>query len=209
MAGTHLLAVQGGALGHVLTRRRPIRTLADLADLRLRAPDEIVPVLRALGANPVTMPMGEVYSGLSKGSIDGVIAPADTMQSLHFNEVAPYFSELSFPRGAYPARAISNRAWRRLSPDLQRVLDQSKPFWQAALSASVEKSVAAGLNFAQSHGEHMIPADPAAQRALDALFASRNSALVGQLGSDAPYAAPMYAAAQRAVGELRAGRPPC
>ena len=39
------------------------------------------------------MPMGEVYSALAKGVIDGVVAPADTLRSLHFAEVAHYFTD--------------------------------------------------------------------------------------------------------------------
>ena len=48
------------------------------------------------------MPMGEVYSALAKGVIDGVIAPADTFKSLHFAEVAHYFTAL--PSRAAPIR---------------------------------------------------------------------------------------------------------
>ncbi len=66
-----------------------------------------------LGADPVNMPMGEVYSALAKGVIDGVVAPADTIKSLHFAEVARHFTTIRFSRGAYPARAMSDA---RLGP---------------------------------------------------------------------------------------------
>ena len=67
-------------------------------------------MLRHFGADPVEMPMGEVYSALAKGVLDGVIAPADTLKSLHFAEVAQYFNTLSVPRGAYAARAMGDAA---------------------------------------------------------------------------------------------------
>ena len=87
--------------------------------MRIRAPTELLPVLRELGVDPVNMPMGEVYSALAKGVIDGVIAPDDTFKSLHFAEVAHYFAALTVPRGAYPARAMGVSRWRRLT-DAQR-----------------------------------------------------------------------------------------
>ena len=58
------------------------------------------------------MPMGEVYSALAKGVLDGVIAPTDTLKSLHFGDVAHYFTALKVPRGAYPARAMGQRPLR-------------------------------------------------------------------------------------------------
>ncbi len=88
---------------------------------RLRAQSDAVDVLRALGADPVNMPMAEVYSAMAKGVIDGVVAPADTIRSLHFSEVGRYFTGVQFPRGAYPARAISSARFSQLPPHIQRL----------------------------------------------------------------------------------------
>ncbi len=63
------------------------------------------------------MPMGEVYSAMTKGVIDGVVAPADTFRAMHFAEIASHFNTLAVPRGAYPARAMSAARWNRLRPD--------------------------------------------------------------------------------------------
>ncbi len=209
LAGTHLLAVQGGAQGHVLTRTRPIHTLADLRGLRIRVPSELVPDMRALGADPVTMAMGEVYSALSKGSIDGVVAPADTMLSLHFSEVAPYFSGLAFPRGAYPARAISDRSWNRLPHDLQQLLADSQPVWEQALATSVTQAAQTGYAFGLAHGETMLPSDPTAQHDLLALYDRENRLLVARKDASQPYASAMYDAAHQAIDRLLAGAQPC
>ena len=51
--------------------------------MRIRVPTELLNVMRDLGADPVNMPMGEVYSALAKGVIDGLVAPTDTFKSLH------------------------------------------------------------------------------------------------------------------------------
>ncbi len=88
--------VQGGNLPGIVTRDRAIRTLDDLRGLRLRAPSEVLAVLKDLGADPIDMPMGEVYSALAKGVLDGVVAPPDTLKSLHFAEVAKYSTRSKF-----------------------------------------------------------------------------------------------------------------
>ena len=131
--GLHVLAVQGGLLPGIVTSDKPVRNLADLRGLRIRAPSELLAVLRELGADPVNMPMGEVYSAMAKGVIDGVIAPIDTFQTLHFDEVGNHYATLSVPRGAYPSRAIGEAAWRRLTPAQRHLLDRSRSVWAIAL----------------------------------------------------------------------------
>jgi TRAP-type C4-dicarboxylate transport system substrate-binding protein len=189
MAGVRVLAVQGGNLPHVLTRTRPVRSLDDLRGLRLRAPSELVPVLRTLGVDVVTMPMGEVYSAISKGVIDGVVAPGDAIKSLHFNEVARHMTMLQVPRGAYPGRAISEPRWRSLPPDLQAVLERSTPVWEAAMAKEIGKSEAVGLAFGKAHGVEFIAFDPAEQARFDAAYdaaALANARELGRYGIDGP-----------------------
>ena len=170
LEGVRVLAVQGGSLPHVLTRERPVRSLDDLRGMRLRAPTELVPVLQELGVDVVTMPMGEVYSALSKGVIDGVVAPSDTLRALHFNEVARYMTLLQVPRGGYPGRAISEQRWRTLAPELQAVLVRSTPVWEAAMAREIRKAEAAGAAFGRSHGVAFIELPAAEQARFDAIY---------------------------------------
>lgn len=156
LKGLHVLAAQGGNFPGVLTRSRPVRSLADFKGLRLRAQVDSIEMLRALGADPVTMPMSEVYSALAKGVIDGVVAPADAIKSQHFAEVAHHFTTLRISRGAYPARAISDTAWKRLPPDLQDLLARSKPVWEAALNRRLIKAEADGFDYARRENVEVI-----------------------------------------------------
>ncbi|MBC2651572.1 TRAP transporter substrate-binding protein DctP [Novosphingobium flavum] len=199
LKGLHVLAAQGGNFPGVLTRNRPVHSLADLKGLRLRAQSDAIDVLRALGADPVNMPMGEVYSALAKGVIDGVVAPADTIKSLHFAEVAHHFTSLRFSRGAYPARAMSDRAWQRLSPAQQRLLAESRRVWEAALAKEVLKAEAAGVAYASGHGVEMIPFPAGEQARLDTLynrFALDQAQRLSAVGIDG---VPVFREAQRLI----------
>jgi TRAP-type C4-dicarboxylate transport system substrate-binding protein len=176
--GLKVLAVQGGTLPGIVTRSRPIHTLADLRGLRLRAPSELLPVLRDLGVDPVNMPMGEVYSAMAKGVIDGVIAPADTFRSLHFAEVAHHYTALAVPRGAYPARVISLRRWNALPADVRQILDQSTAVWEGALSRETAMAAEQGLDAARKGHVTVLPISPADQARFDAAYlkdAARNA----------------------------------
>jgi len=206
--GLHILAVQGGNFPGVLTRSRPVRSLADFKGLRLRAPSEVVDVLRDLGADPVNMPMGEVYSALAKGVIDGVVAPADTIKSLHFSEIAKHFTAVKFSRGAYPARAMSDDAWRRLPPDLQQILVRNKPSWEAALSRQLEAAEAEGVVFGRKNGVDFLALPPAEQARFDALYnkdAKIQAERLKQLGMDGT---PVFETAQGLIRSGAAARCP-
>jgi TRAP-type transport system periplasmic protein len=170
LRGLRVLAVQGGSLPGVFTRERAVRSLDDLRGLRLRAPSELLGVLKTLGADPVHLPMSEVYSALAKGVIDGVIAPSDTLKALHFAEVGHYFSQLAIPRGAYPARAIALRALRRLPPDLQQLLSASSGFWEAALARELELAARSGSEFGRAHGVSFLSMPAAEQLRFDVAY---------------------------------------
>jgi len=170
LSGLHVLAIQGGSLPGLLTRTRPVLTLEDLHWLRIRAPTELLGVLRDLGADPVDMPMGEVYSALAKGVLDGVVAPPDTLKSLHFAEVAKYFSKLEIPRGAYPARAMGERRWQALTPRDRAILEASSSVWQAAIARQTQAAVAAGAVFGQDHGVQFFPIAAVEQQRFNALY---------------------------------------
>ncbi len=165
-----VLAVQGGNLPGFVTRDRPVRTLDDLKGLRLRAPSELLAVLKDLGADPVDMPMGEVYSALSKGVIDGVVAPADTLKSLHFGEVAKYFTEMEIPRGAYAARAMGMRRWHELEPWLRDLLSRSTAVWEHALASDLVAANEAGYIAGRKQGVTFLDISPAERARFEALY---------------------------------------
>jgi len=186
LAGLKVLAVQGGLLPGLLTRNKRVTSLEDMRGMRIRAPTELLPVLRNLGADPVNMPMGEVYSSLAKGVIDGVIAPTDTFQALHLVDVAEHYYELRVPRGAYPARAMGEKRWNSLEPWQRDLLTRSTAAWEAALADEIRASEAVG-RAAGAGRIAMSPASVEDQRAFDALYlrdAETNARALSRFGID-------------------------
>ena len=187
LEGLVVLAVQGGNLPGILTRNRRVQTLDDLAGLRLRAPAELLPVLKHFGADPVEMPMGEVYSALAKGVLDGVVAPKDTLKSLHFAEVAHYLNTLNIPRGAYAARAMGERRWRKLSDTQRAILEQSVAVWEHALESELRAAEISGEAVGREHG--VVYTDPApadVKRFLEGYdrFAAHSAEMLTRFGID-------------------------
>lgn len=170
LRGLKVLAVQGGLLPGVVTRHKPVRTLEDLRGLRLRAPTELLRVLERLGVDAVNMPMGQVYSAMAKGVIDGVVAPPDTFAALHFAEIAGHYAELAVPRGAYPARAMNIERWNRLEPAQRAVLEEAVPVWEAALAEENRAAAERGLAEARKRNVRFTEISPADQERFDRLY---------------------------------------
>ena len=200
LEGLKILAVQGGGLPGIVTTDKPIHTLADLQGLRIRAPTELLGVLKELGADPVNMPMGEVYSALAKGVLDGVVAPTDTFRALHFAEVASHFVTMHIPRGAYPARAMAMERWNELSAEHQQVLEEGVAVWEMALEQENEKALAEGLLLAQQEGISFTTLPPDDQQRFDALYlslAERNAQSLSRYGIDGTE---VFALSRQSVG---------
>jgi len=187
LEGLVVLAVQGGNLPGIITRERAIHRLADLRGMRIRAPTELLPVLRELGVDPVNMPMGDVYSALAKGVIDGVVAPEDTFRALHFAEVAHFYLGMQVPRGAYPARAMGAKRWARLTPQHQAVLQEGVAEWEQALADENRIALSAGRELAQKTGVVFTSLPPEDQALFDRIYqqeADRNAALLDRYDID-------------------------
>lgn len=198
--GLQVLAVQGGSLPGIITRDRRLVSLQDLRGMRIRVPTELLPVMRDLGADPVNMPMGEVYSALAKGVIDGVVAPPDTFKSLHLAEVAHHYAQLGIPRGAYPARAMGQRRWLSLTPAQRAVLTAGIAVWEEALADENERALEAGRELAKEKGVVVTQIGAADQLRFDAMYrkeAGRNAALLSRYGIQG---GPALARAQSSIG---------
>jgi TRAP-type C4-dicarboxylate transport system substrate-binding protein len=210
MDGLVVLAVQGGSLPGIVTRDRPVRHLGDLRGMRIRAPTELLSVLRELGADPVNMPMGEVYSAMAKGVLDGVVAPADTLRALHFAEIARYFTTLEVPRGAYPARAMGAERWARLPEDVRAVLRDGTRVWEEALDREVTQALQQGIDFGREAGVEFIDVPAEDQRRFDEIYTAeglRNARALQSFGLDGE---PVFRRAQALAAAIGAdGRVHC
>ena len=77
--------VHGPGVFHM--REKPIKTMADLKGLKVRAPTrQTNRFLAALGATPVAMPVPQVSEALSKGVIDGAVVPYEVVPSVKIQE---------------------------------------------------------------------------------------------------------------------------
>jgi TRAP-type C4-dicarboxylate transport system substrate-binding protein len=126
--GIHPLSFHTHAAGKLHMREKPISTMADLADQRVRAPGQGVgDFLAALGAEPVFFPVTEMTVGLANGVIDGACLPYEVVPAYKLQELTSFHSEAApGGRGIYAnafAFLMNQAAYEGMPDDLRAVLD--------------------------------------------------------------------------------------
>jgi TRAP-type C4-dicarboxylate transport system substrate-binding protein len=103
-----------GTNGYHCYLRRPLSPEADWKGRKIRGVVSYHGVIRALGGEPVVLPMGEVYVGLERGVMDGSCGPAAGMLALRHYEVAKHRLEPTFG-GVNVLFVINGNRWQGLS----------------------------------------------------------------------------------------------
>ena len=105
--------------------RKEIRALSDMKGLKMRIGGIGGKVLERLGSVPQSMPGGEIYQALEKGTIDAAewIGPYDD-QKLGFNKVAPnYYYPGWWEGGLQLDLYINRKAYGALSPEFKGMVE--------------------------------------------------------------------------------------
>ncbi len=101
--------------------RKPVRSLADLRGLDLRASGGAAEILKAWGANQVGMPMSATPEALQKGVVQGLFSSLEVMKDLKFAELCRYVTMTDTV--IYPFAVVMNMdTWRSLPEDVQGVM---------------------------------------------------------------------------------------
>jgi len=120
----HLIGAAATGL-EAFVSTKPIRSVADMKGLKLRAPEGMVyDIFSKAGAAPVNLPLSEVFTGLEKGVIDAAdytVFSTNHDQGLH--SFAQYPSYPGFHSLPMVAVSLNKDIWDGLPDDLKAILE--------------------------------------------------------------------------------------
>ena len=132
---------------------RPVRTLADMKGLRIRVQQSelMVDMIKALGAEPIELPYGQVSTGLSTKLIDGAENNWPSYVTTGHYKLAPYYTLTEHTMGP-ELLVISPRAWESLSAEDQQIFRDAarksgvfmRELWSGLEERSRQQARAAG-----------------------------------------------------------------
>lgn len=121
----------------------PVKSPADLAGKKVR--DVPSPVLLAtlegMGANPVPLDWGEVYTALQTGAVVGIVNPADLLFNAGLFEVLKYLA-LTGHTTMVQAIVMNERKFQSYPPEVRAALQESAKLateWQWKTAIAQEK----------------------------------------------------------------------
>lgn len=148
--------------------RKPFASLKEVEGMKIRASGSAKELLlKKLKAVPVLMPTPEVYESLSRGTIDGVLFP--------FNSLAPYeIDKLSKTGtigsnfGSFVANwVISEKRFQSLPPAVQKDLTAMGEEFTRSVCKQVENDEAGDIAKTRAAGVKLTPLSKADQDALE------------------------------------------
>ena len=124
--GVKLLGFYEAGMRHITNSVRPIKNPEDLKGLKIRTPQAKyhLNTLKYMGANPVAMSFGELYTAMQQKVVDGQENPFSNIYKAKFYEVNKYMSLTGHLHLTHMVM-YSAKLWDRLPADLQKIVRES------------------------------------------------------------------------------------
>jgi tripartite ATP-independent transporter DctP family solute receptor len=172
---------------HVLNARRPLKTLDDLKDLRIRTqPGETyVATFRALGAIPLAVDPKDLYLAQQQGRIDAMEVPYSIVNSeeYKFYEHLKYISDTSHIL-EFIVVITNKKAFMRLTPEQQKTIRDAARLATAQQRKMADAGEAAALADLKAKGLQFDPVPPETRVALRKATADVVNSMKSRVGAD-------------------------
>jgi TRAP-type C4-dicarboxylate transport system substrate-binding protein len=109
----------------ILHTKAAVNKLEELKGKKIRCTGLAAKISTQLGATPVAMPMGETYDALSRGVVDGSMAPYEALQGWKWGEVVKFTIEdwgAAYSSGMFVV--MNKEKWNALPPDIQQIIEK-------------------------------------------------------------------------------------
>ncbi|MDP6179265.1 MAG: TRAP transporter substrate-binding protein DctP [Desulfatiglandales bacterium] len=120
---------------HLYTNK-PVKKLADFKGLKIRVFPAFIPLMKTLGAVPINLPMGDIYTAMERGTVDGfVMTHFGFVTDFSWHEVTKYVIDYDLYQGT--AYILANpKKWNKIPADVR---EQIKAFKKNVTNNEVAK----------------------------------------------------------------------
>jgi TRAP-type C4-dicarboxylate transport system substrate-binding protein len=145
-----------------IVTRKPFASLKDIEGMKIRASGSAKElVIKKLKATPVLMPTPDVYESLSRGTIDGVLFPFNSLRPYDIDKLSKT-STIGENFGTFVANyVISEKRFQSLPPAIQKELTDMGEATARSTCASVEQDEAGDIEKVKQVGVKLITLTPA------------------------------------------------
>lgn len=141
-----------------LHTKKPVYKLEDLKGMKIRSSGLAAKIVEKLGGAPVAMPMSETYDALSRGVVEGSVAPLEALKTWKWGEIVKFTTECygaSYAGGFFVV--MNKEKWNSIPPDIQKIIDQVNQEWIVKQGSNWDEIDKGGREFTLSRGNKIIP----------------------------------------------------
>ena len=129
MADTHVFYIHAHGPG-ILASKKPVRTLEDLKNLKVRGTGLSAKIITNLGGTPIGMSQPETYEALQKGVVDATLCPIETLKGWKQGEVISSVTDSSVVGYTTAMFVAMNKAkWDSIPADIQAIMTEVSDAW--------------------------------------------------------------------------------
>lgn len=163
--GIRTLAMYESGFRQITNSKKPIRVPEDFKGIKMRVVDSGINLetFKALGANGAPMAISEVFTALQQGTVDGQDNPIGNVYAFGYYEVQKYIT-LTEHQWAGIMLLVSEKAWGKLTPELQKALQAAADESEAWERAEINKNESGYLETMKKSGLQVIDLTPAEKK---------------------------------------------
>jgi TRAP-type transport system periplasmic protein len=161
----HVLYVHAHGPG-ILASKKPVKSLANLKGLKVRATGLSAKIVEALGGTPVAMSQPETYEALSKGVVEATLCPIETLKGWKQGETIQYVVDSSAIGYTTSMFVVMNKdKWDKLPAEAQKVFEAVSQEWIAKHGEAWDQADKAGREYVTQLKREFIQLPEAEQQA--------------------------------------------
>jgi TRAP-type transport system periplasmic protein len=142
----------------ILHSKKAVAKLEDLKGMRIRCTGTVTEVVKALGAVPMSMPMGETYDALNRGMVEGSMAPMESLEGWKWGEVVKFTTESHGSAYSTGFFVVMNKdKWNALPADIQTILEKINAEWMEKAGKVWDDIDKSGKEFSLKLGNKILP----------------------------------------------------
>ena len=141
---------------HFMYTQQPVSSIKDLKGRKIRVPPLTRFVVKAVGAEPVTLPPSEIYVALERGTVEGFTWPYyDGFTNFGWHEVSKFIINAPLYRNGIGV-AMNLDKWNKLPKDVQDIVHEAARYTQIWSLGWVAAHQAAQLSIMTKGGMKVI-----------------------------------------------------
>ncbi len=166
LSGVKVMYLHGHGPG-VLATKKHVRSLSDIASLKIRATGLSAKIVSSLGAVPVSMSQGETYEALQKGVVDATLCPLETLSGWKQAEVIQQVVDTTAIGYTTSMFVVMNKGkWDSLPKDIQQIFNEVNAQWIDIQGTAWDTSDREGRELVDTLGHRFVTLSPADEKAM-------------------------------------------